>query len=113
MSTKSGTTLLAAFLVAALLCGTTVCGTTIAALAQGVGTGTTRPATANPQRTVPGMPNRPYIPGSPGTSLSPGQTGMPSRPAIPGSPGTAFGGETNSNLARPDCLNGSIAVAGC
>jgi hypothetical protein len=108
MYTKSGTTLLAAFLAAALLCGIT-----IAALAQGVGTGTTRPATANPPRTVPGMPNRPYIPGSPGTSLSPGQTGMPSRPAIPGSPGTAFGTEPNSNLARPDCLNGSIAVAGC
>jgi hypothetical protein len=101
--------------VAALLAGLLLSGAATQAFAQ-AGTTTARPGVA--PRTVPGMPTRPNIPGSPGTSLGPGQPGMPTRPAIPGTPGTGFGVEPNPNLAapairRPDCLNGSIAVEGC
>jgi hypothetical protein len=87
-----------------------LCTTTATLLAQGIGTEIIRPNAASPPPR-PGMPTRPNIPGSPGTALGPGQTGMPSRPVIPESPGTSFGADPNS--ARRDCLNGSVAVAGC
>ena len=95
----------------ALLAGMLLCAAAADAFAQGVGAGTTRPGIN--ARPVPGMPTRPNIPGSPGTSLDPGQTGMTTRPLIPGTPGTSFGADANRGVARPDCLNGSITVAGC
>jgi hypothetical protein len=102
MESKSGRVLLAGI----LLCGAATC-----AFAQGTGTGTARSGAAN-VRPVPGMAIRPNIPGSPGTALGPAQPGVPTRPVIPGSPGNAFGAGTTQS-SRPDCLNGSIAVAGC
>jgi hypothetical protein len=106
-----------------LLAAVLVFGAATSGLAQGTGT---RPGTSpHPWTSLggsnpgfagqTGVPTRPFIPGTPGNAFDNDPTfGTSTRPLIRGTPGNAFG--TNGDPAvgtRPDCLNGSITVAGC